>query len=51
MLNESVGGFTQSESFYVVTDNMFGDYNETTRSWNGLVGDLVSGVNHSLPNS
>ena len=44
MLNDSVGGFTHPESFYIVSDNLFGDYNESTRSWNGIVGDLVSGV-------
>ncbi len=48
MLNESVGGFTLPESFYVVSDNLFGDYNETSRSWNGVVGDIVTGVSFAM---
>lgn len=27
-------------------DDKNGDYNETTKTWNGMIGDILSGVNY-----
>ncbi len=41
-LNESLGGFTHPESFYLVEE--YGDMDETSHEWNGIIGELISEV-------